>query len=53
MVEKRTMDNWGMHFNDRTFCIFRNGWIDCGDSFYVLFSVMILCNGLKMNEYET
>ena len=32
------IDKWGMHFNDWTFCIFRNGWIDCGDTFHAVLS---------------
>ena len=28
----------GAHFDDRAFCIFHNGWIDCRDTF-MLFSI--------------
>ena len=28
--------NVGVHFNNRTFRIFRNGWIDCIDIFRVV-----------------
>jgi len=30
--------NWGAHFDNRTFRILHNGWIDCRDTF-MLFSV--------------
>jgi len=43
-----------MHFNDRAFRIFRNGWFDCSlrDTFNVVLLFITLRNGLKMSEYE-
>ena len=30
------IDNWGVRLNDRTFHIFRNGWIDGRDAFHAV-----------------
>ena len=39
-------------FDDQTFRIFLNGWIDCRNAFHAVLCFMILHNGLKMSEYE-
>jgi len=41
-----------MRFDDQTFRIFLNGWIDCRNAFHAVLCFMILHNGLKMSEYE-
>jgi len=28
------LDSWGVHFYNRVFCIFFNGWINCKDGFH-------------------
>ena len=40
-----------MHFDDRAFRIFRNGWIACRDAFHV-FLFITLHNELKISEYK-
>ena len=31
------IDNWDACVNNRTLCIFHNGWIDCRAAFYTVF----------------
>jgi len=45
--------NGGAHFDKQIFFIFRDGWIEYRDAFYlILYYVIMLCNWLKMSEYE-
>ena len=31
---------------------FRNGWMDCRDSFHAVFLLILLCNGQNIAKYE-
>ena len=45
MIKQHThcyINNWGVHVDNGTVRIFRNGWIDCRDAFHA----MTLHNGL-------
>jgi len=44
------IDNWGVRLNDQKFCISRNGWINCKDTFNVALHKAV--QWLKMTEYE-
>jgi len=44
------INNWGAHFDDRAFRIFRNGWIDSREAFHVVLFIT-LYNELKMSEH--
>jgi len=34
-----SIDDWGVHLDDQTFCIFCNGWIDCRDVFHAVLHI--------------
>ena len=42
----------GRTFHEYILCIFRNGWMDCRDTFLCCSSVILLCNGQNIAEYE-